>query len=341
MPTLWVQLYMTMIDHSSAQELLKRLEHPLPIKEAEEIEAGLKAMWTEQLATGLKATEVPQFIQFFAEVGFIPKFKSYGIKYAAPFGYSLFALADGKGFSIQVHEESKVEAFHILAPSANSFMLLGEYSSWQTHGDAFIESWAKRNPTENPMVSHIAPGDVAVVSSLNIVHTVIGGVLEEYATTSYDAVTRLHDQNAGHETSLPSEVTGVAEILDELDDLEPKRNIHDENYSWGSFELERPRQIVNLPDAGLQGHHLLIQKGSPSTLEVNESQICTIVAMRGDVMIELDDIQIALPTGTTTAIPPGTRVTLVNTGVYDQARLAVCKVSKDIAVSDLRNLGAS
>ena len=330
-----------MIDHSSAQELIKRLENPLPIKEAEEVEAGLKAMWTQQLTKGLRATEVPQFIQFFAEVGFIAKYKSYGVKYAAPFGYSLFVLDDGKGFSVQIHEESKVEAFHILEPAANSFMLLGKFEAWEEHGPNFVQSWTKRNPTENPMVSHISQGDVAIISSLNVVHTVIGGVLEEYATTSNDAVTRLYDQNAGHETALPEEVIGVAEVLDEVDDLEPKRVLHDQDYSWGSFELERTRQIVNLPDAGLQGHHLLVDKGTPATLEVDEFQICTLVAMRGDITVSLDDIQIALPTGTTTAIPPGTRVNLTNRSVYDQARVAVCKVSKDIAISDLRNIGAS
>src|SRR5262249_43396974 len=41
-------------------------------------------------------------------------------------------------------------------------------------------------------------GDVFVIDQLNVVHTVIGCVLEEFATVSTDMVDRLHDQNAGH-----------------------------------------------------------------------------------------------------------------------------------------------
>src|ERR1019366_3080482 len=42
-----------------------------------------------------------------------------------------------------------------------------------------------------------SPGDVFVISELGVVHTVIGCVLEEYATVSTDMVERLHDQNDG------------------------------------------------------------------------------------------------------------------------------------------------
>jgi hypothetical protein len=38
---------------------------------------------------------------------------------------------------------------------------------------------------------------VFVISELGVVHTVMGCVLEEYATVSTDMVERLHDQNAG------------------------------------------------------------------------------------------------------------------------------------------------
>lgn len=42
-----------------------------------------------------------------------------------------------------------------------------------------------------------SPGDVFVISELGVVHTVIGCILEEFATVSTDMVHRLHDQNIG------------------------------------------------------------------------------------------------------------------------------------------------
>jgi len=38
---------------------------------------------------------------------------------------------------------------------------------------------------------------VFIISELGVVHTVMGCVLEEYATVSTDMVERLHDQNIG------------------------------------------------------------------------------------------------------------------------------------------------
>jgi mannose-6-phosphate isomerase-like protein (cupin superfamily) len=43
------------------------------------------------------------------------------------------------------------------------------------------------------------PGDVIVIDKLNVVHSVIGCTLVEFATVSTDMVDRLHDQNRGHE----------------------------------------------------------------------------------------------------------------------------------------------
>ena len=41
------------------------------------------------------------------------------------------------------------------------------------------------------------PGDVIVINRLNVVHTVVGCTLAEFATVSTDMVDRLHDQNEG------------------------------------------------------------------------------------------------------------------------------------------------
>ena len=53
------------------------------------------------------------FSTAFHRLGFLRKYKSYGIKFSSPFGYSIFTLHDGKGFSVQVHQAAKVEAFHV------------------------------------------------------------------------------------------------------------------------------------------------------------------------------------------------------------------------------------
>jgi len=53
------------------------------------------------------------------------------------------------------------------------------------------------NAAYDPYRFEPRPGDVFVISELGVVHTVVGCVLEEYATVSTDMVERLYDQNAG------------------------------------------------------------------------------------------------------------------------------------------------
>ena len=52
------------------------------------------------------------------------------------------------------------------------------------------------------------PGDVIAIDRLNVVHTVIGCVLAEFATVSTDMVDRLHDQNEGR--PIPSGSAGMS-----------------------------------------------------------------------------------------------------------------------------------
>ena len=82
-------------------------------------------------------------IDFFHKMGFLCKYKSYGVKVASPFGYSLFVLEDGKGFSFQLHAARKLEAFHILETAKSSFVYLSSEAEWYESGAREARDWAE------------------------------------------------------------------------------------------------------------------------------------------------------------------------------------------------------
>jgi len=322
------------------EELCGTLSTPQDIKTVEKLEAQAKLPWEPLIADGLPMQDKQRFVSYFSQIGFLPKYKSYGVKYAAPFGYSMFDLKDNAGFSVQLHEQEKIEAFHILGTQQNSFLLLGSVEDWETHKEEFIALWHEGTPEESPLVYIPNPGDIALVESLNTVHTVIGCVLEEYATSSYDVVTRLHDQNKGDETVLPESHLSVAEVIEKAQTLVPKRIIGRGSRGWQEREIQDGRNLVNLSAAGLIGMHEQIGI-EPVNFETPEDSVTTIVALQGETMVEIEDFQQIVPVGGTTALPPGTKCVLKNASIYDQARVSICQVRTSTAFADLRQLTKS
>ena len=179
-----------------------------PIDETERLESLLKRVLGGVMKGRVSPGAARRVAEFQQQLGFILKYKSYAIKAASPLGYSIFLQQPREGFSFQRHLTHKTEVFHILEVAPGGFVFLCSSEDWEQHYEQeTFERWLGGEP--HPFFDRRrfapSPGDVFVISELGVVHTVVGCVLEEFATVSTDMVDRLHDQNAGRPT--PSEFT--------------------------------------------------------------------------------------------------------------------------------------
>lgn len=319
-------------DPASWRPVVEAVRRPQPIEALEEIEVAIKAAWAFVTERPVTDREAAAFVEFFLEIGYLAKLKPYGPKFAAPFGYSIFDLADGEGFSIQLHEEEKVEAFHILAVHDEAFVLAGTADAWDAQGAAMVTAWEAGRPTDSPLAHRPDPGDTIVIGDLRTVHTVVGCLLEEYATTSYDAVKRLHDQNEGRATDVPAANPTAAAALAALTDAAPRRALlpHD---GWATAELPADGVVVDLPDGGLVGRHVHLGRGEITAREVRSDSVHTISPLTGSVMLEVAGRTFDLRAGDTTAVPPLAAYRLE--GAH-QAEVSITEVVTRTAFADLR-----
>jgi mannose-6-phosphate isomerase-like protein (cupin superfamily) len=96
----------------------------------------------------------------------------------------------------------KLEVFHILQVKPGGFVFLCDFAQWKSiYNEEHFQRWLAGDENEDYDRYKFVPeaGDVFVISELGVVHTVVGCVLEEYATVSTDMVQRLHDQNIGRD----------------------------------------------------------------------------------------------------------------------------------------------
>ena len=188
--------------------LLDVLRADSPIAVIEESERELKRILTQELAAPLDGARIRRLAAFQRDLGFILKYKSYAVKAVSPLGYAVFLQRPGEGFSFQQHVTHKTEIFYILEVRPGGFVFLCDFADWQRiyNRDTFL-AWmngAKDDRYERFRFTP-RPGDVVVIDRLNVVHSVVGCVLAEFATVSTDMVDRLHDQNEGR--AIPKEFT--------------------------------------------------------------------------------------------------------------------------------------
>jgi hypothetical protein len=318
-------------DDAILADLVATLAVPRPIGEVEAVEAWIKRSWVQAGIYDGDAALRRRFAMFFARLGFVAKYKSYGVKYAAPFGYTLFDLQDDRGFSIQLHESAKVEAFHVLAAREHAFLLLCTVAEWQEHATEFLGAWAAGHAETAPIAIRPNAGDVAVVEDLSTVHTVIGCVLEEFATSSYDVVMRLHDQNKGDEVRLPTAHTSVRDVLRQATSVEPKRLLRHGD-GWHTSKIPAgTADIAYLPGMGLIARHVHVEAGTPIAGTVSAENVVTIFALDGSIDLVADDVSMHLRDGDVTALAPGAVYTLTGAG-----RVSWCEVATKFAFEDLR-----
>jgi mannose-6-phosphate isomerase-like protein (cupin superfamily) len=171
-----------------------------PIEKLERCESLLKAVLYANLKGGVSGEVARQVALFQKSVGFLFKYKSYSIKCASPLGYSVFLQNPGEGFSFQQHISHKTEVFHIIKVHPGGYVFICSFDDWRRCYDKnSFARWLGGSPDEryDRFKFEARPGDVFTVDRLNVVHSVVGCVLEEFATISTDMVDRLHDQNAG------------------------------------------------------------------------------------------------------------------------------------------------
>jgi hypothetical protein len=180
--------------------LARHLATDAPIEVAERFEAILKSVLAEQLRGGVTGPAARRVARFQQEAGFLFKYKSYAIKCATPLGYSVFFQRPGEGFSFQRHVTRKTEVFHVVDVQPGGYAFVCAYEDWvRAYDPGSFAAWLAGAPDAryDRFRFDVRPGDVFVIDQLNVVHTVIGCSLEEFATVSTDMVDRLHDQNAG------------------------------------------------------------------------------------------------------------------------------------------------
>ena len=188
--------------------LVDALRADSPIAVLEAAERQLKEILTRELAAELDGPRVRALASFQQDLGFLLKYKPYAVKAASPLGYSVFLQRRGEGFSFQQHVTHKTEIFYILDVQPGGFVFLCDFADWQRiyRRDTFL-AWLNgaRDERYERFKFVPRPGDVVVIDRLNVVHSVVGCVLAEFATVSTDMVDRLHDQNEGKK--IPAEFT--------------------------------------------------------------------------------------------------------------------------------------
>ena len=178
--------------------LVEQLRADSPIAVLEEAERKLKTLLQQTLSAALDGPALRELASLQQRLGFLLKYKSYAVKAASPLGYSVFLQRPGEGFSFQQHVVHKTELFYFLDVLPGGYVFLCDIAEWRHvyDRDRFL-AWLAGTP--DPAYERFRfvprPGDVIVIDKLNVVHTVVGCTLAEFATVSTDMVDRLHDQN--------------------------------------------------------------------------------------------------------------------------------------------------
>ncbi len=192
----------------SLAALVERLRADSPIDVLEGFERQLKDRLRVELAAPLTGHRMRELASIQQKLGFLLKYKSYAVKAASPLGYSVFLQRPGEGFSFQQHVTHKTEIFYVLDVLPGGYVFLCDFDDWRRvyERDTFL-AWLGGKPDARYERFRFVPqpGDVIVIDRLNVVHSVMGCTLAEFATVSTDMVDRLHDQNAGR--PIPAEFT--------------------------------------------------------------------------------------------------------------------------------------
>lgn len=292
------------------EDALSFFGRPRPATEVEDAEAEVLSAWRDVLSgESTDLDDLEACSAFFSRLGFLFKYKVYGVKVALPFGYSVFDLADGAGFSFQVHEEPKLEGFHVLSPRTRALLYVADRREWEAEG----RPWAASSPWNRlgdrlPAGGLVPrPGDVTAVWETGVVHTVLGCVLEEYASCSVDSVVRLHDQNVRTEVELPAHHPSVARLLGQGSTGLPARHLVRRGGGWARGTPGRPGEVIDT--SHVRGWREVLAPGARLTIP-SGPHVTSVVVVRGRVAASVSRSLSTRRAGEVVVIPPGLPVTL-------------------------------
>jgi mannose-6-phosphate isomerase-like protein (cupin superfamily) len=313
---------------ASLPPLVELLREDAPIARTELLEALYKRILRALLTRPISGPDARQVAHYQKQLGFVMKYKSYAVKAATPLGYSIFLQNQGQGFSFQQHLVHKLEVFHIVQVKPGGFVFLCNFEDWEkVYEPRAFENWlaGEANPSYDRFKFVPNPGDVFVIAELGIVHTVIGCVLEEYATVSTDMVKRLHDQNEGR--AIPAAFTR-AHTERALRAIEPPPR-HRLVRGFGDRDITAIEPVsfpggerVVLCDSFLKAACYRLQPGRETALACDESRALILRVARGEGSIVLADsaeLGTARPAvefgrGDLILIPPGIHYAVRNQG---------------------------
>jgi mannose-6-phosphate isomerase-like protein (cupin superfamily) len=289
------------------------------IDRTEAVENVLKSILKPMFQQHVTGPMCRQIALFQNSYRFALKYKSYAVKAATPLGYSIFLQAQDQGFSFQQHITHKTEVFHVLATTPGAYVFLCEFADWRRQYEPErFGRWlsGSRDQFFDQRAFRPSPGDVFVISELGVVHTVIGCVLEEFATVSTDMVERLHDQNIGR--PIPPHFTRAYAESELLRLALPQENRLVDPATWTSRVIPRtPCQGGSetvLADSFLRASHRRIEVGRHTEMRRsgNAAAIIRVFSGHGTLWLaddselgRLDDAAMNAGAGDVFLIPPG------------------------------------
>jgi hypothetical protein len=303
-------------------ELSANLQRPMSLRETEQLEEAVKAHLRAIFQRPVRDDDARFLALWQRDLGFLLKYKSYGIKCATPLGYSMFVLNDGEGFSFQRHVTRKTEVFHILEPLTRAMVFLCSSAQWDAvYERERFDRWlaGSADADLDCIAVRPRPGDVYPVSELGVVHTVLGCILEEFATVSTDMVERLHDQNAGRaEPHVPRDA--VMERLRRVPVCTP--NVQP--------ELRDNAQFYTLATGVMDATRVHAQRGR-FTLPADSQRARVLYVVDGAASFAIGATQpIALHIGELLMIAPGIETTI---DVSDRVAFSMQGIEPEVALT--------
>jgi hypothetical protein len=309
----------------------EELAKDMPIEALERLEARLKSILKRTCEQPVSGEEARRIARFQQRVGFLLKYKPYAVKCSNPLGYSIFLQNAGEGFSFQRHTSHKVEVFHLLEVAPGGYVFLCDYSTWQE--------------IYEPDAYEPRPGDVVVIDELNVVHTVVGCVVEEFATVSTDMVDRLHDQNLGADVPERFDRCYAHDRLAEVRYPGESRLV-DPVAGWTTSPIEPTRieggTVRVLAEDFVSARHYTIDPlargphsadpGRAASVYVTGGSGELVVADASEIGSDVDPPTIPVSRGDLLTIVPGIHLQAINTG-HEELAYSEHRIPIDVAFS--------
>ena len=303
--------------------LSEHLSKDLPIETLERFETILKTVLRLALRGKVSGDTARTVAEFQKTIGMLCKYKSYAIKCASPLGYSIFLQNEGEGFSFQRHVTHKTEVFHVLDVKPGGYVFICDFKDWEKcyDRDSFTD-WLAGNSNERyeRFRYRPQPGDVFTINELGVVHTVVGCVLEEFATVSTDMVDRLHDQNKG--AAIPAHFNR-AYVQEQLAQISlPLTSRVVTNSPEGVRIDDIPAQeimggtMTPLARTAIIASRYVIDPGKTSALQIDHERAASIYIAEGvGHVIIADNIEVACTTPPSISVAAG-NLLMVPAGIY-------------------------